>query len=156
MQTTPAPRARAHALCDLQAFLEASRHMRAATSPDADETGPDVEIDIDREIWCLEQLSGVADVVGHGARQTRDYIAWIASICADAGDQGLCDSRIRRVVAAATRHDAPAWRRLADLLAQRCAVFMQRYGIESVDGPSGEVIRWLFAEAEAHPAAVWH
>lgn len=156
MQTIPAPRAGRHSLQDLQALVEAARHMGACTPTSVNGAEQEIEIDIDREIWCLELLSGVVDVVGHGTRQTRDYVAWIASICADAADRGASAAQMLNTVEAASHHYAPPWRNLADLLARRCAMFVRSFGIESVDGPSGEIIRWLFVEAWPQPCAVLH
>lgn len=156
METIHAMRAGTHSLRELQDLVKAARHMGACTPPNAGAAGQEVEIDVDREIWCLELLSGVADDVGHGARQTRDYVAWVASLCADAVDRGDSMAQVRMTVEAAVRHCAPAWRNLAQLLAQRIAIFVRWYGVETADGPSGEVIRWLFVETEPHPSGHLH
>lgn len=35
-------------------------------------------------------------------------------------------------------------------------MFVRQYGVEAVDGPSGEIIRWLFAEAGSYPSNTLH
>lgn len=156
METIEASRPGKHSLRELQDLVEAARHMGACTPTSAGAAAQEIEIDVDREIWCLELLSGVADVVGHGALQTRDYIAWIASLSADAVDRGDSMAQVHMTVEAAVRRSSPAWRNLAELLVQRIAVFVRWYGVETADGPSGEVIRWLFVETEPHPSGHLH
>ena len=136
--------ARSHGLYQPGPLTEAAQQANASAvaSPyDADE----LVIDIDREIWCLEQLSGVADA-SHSPAQTRAFVAWIATICADAADRGGGRVELGKAAAVGARHYTRPWRNLACLLARRCAALSRRYGAEEASALPGEVIRWLFCD----------
>lgn len=101
---------------------------------------------MDREIWCLEQLSGVANA-NHSPAQTRAFVAWIASICADAADRGGGRVELGKAAAVGARHYTRPWRNMACLLSRRCATLCAHYGADDASALPGEVIRWLFCDA---------
>lgn len=127
-----------------KSLLEEVRHV-PRSSHGAFET--ELLIDIDREIESMVRLSGVALEASCQARDVKAFITRMAILCAHAADRGGGRVEMLKAMAVATCRLERPWRHLASLLAQRCAMLASHYGEEGQEGPSGEVIRWLFADA---------
>ncbi len=114
------------------------------------------EIDVDREIRGLAGLSGVSMAGASDTAQAQAFVAWIAGICAEVADGGGGRVQMGKAATVASRRHARPWRNLACLLARRCAVLAECYGVEGRAAPSGEVIRWLFVDLGASDTSALH